>query len=134
MKVFEHVELECAFCDRERPHALLYLSEQMRASRCEVCERVLVFSGPLQEEHAIDIFRRTLHLPGKLSNDLFSRPLSPLTWPVKALRKPFLVLREARKVEQFQRRSRAPLYGRCGEDKGPRFQRSRDLGEERQEV
>lgn len=104
MRLDNHVELGCVFCGEDQPHELLYLSEQMRASRCASCGRVLVFSGPLYEEHAVDLFRRALRLPVKLGREFSQRPLSPLVWPVRVVRKPVSVLKEAQTVGSFANR------------------------------
>lgn len=101
MRVHDHVELGCVFCGEDQPHELLYPSEQMKASRCEICGRVLVFSGPLQEEHAVDLFRRVLRLPVKVGREFSERPLPPLAWPARVVRKPLLVLKEAQTVGSF---------------------------------
>lgn len=102
MQVFEHVELECTFCEEERPHELLYLSGFMRASRCETCGHALVFSGPLREEHTIDVMRRALRLPGRLNRELLSSPLSSLLWPAKAAIKPLQLAQEAHRLRAFE--------------------------------
>lgn len=111
MEVFEHVDLECVFCGAES-HELLYLSGSMHASRCESCGHVLVFSGPLKEEHAIDIMRRAFKLPSRLGDELTSRPLSSLLWPAKAAIKPLRIAQEARRVRSFEP-NRVRIRGAC---------------------
>lgn len=102
MKIFEHVELECVFCKGDRPHELLYLSGSMRASKCEDCGHVLVFSGPLREEYTIDVMRRVLRLPSRLNRELVSSPLSSLLWPAKAAIKPLQLAQEAHRLRTFE--------------------------------
>lgn len=106
MKVETDAILVCSSCGVEGEHELLYLSDHLRASRCGNCGSTLRFSEHVYAEYAWDVAGRTARLPGRLVGDVFKSPSWVVTWPVKALRKPFSIIREIGQVTAFERRRR----------------------------
>lgn len=106
VKVETDAILVCSSCGVEGEHELLYLSDHLRASRCGNCGANRHFSSHFYAEYARDVAERTVRLPGKFVGDVFKGPSWVVTWPVKALRKPFSLLREVTQVTAFERRCR----------------------------
>lgn len=108
MKVETDAILVCSSCGVEGEHELLYLSDHLRASRCRNCGSTLRFSDHVYAEYAWDLAERTARLPGRFVGDVFRGPSWVVSWPVKALRKPFSVLREVNQVTAFEPKRRFP--------------------------
>ncbi len=106
MKVETDAILVCSSCGIEGEHELLYLSDHLRASRCGNCGATLRFSEHVYAEYAWDVAERTARIPGRLVGDVFKSPSWVVAWPIKALRKPFSLLREVGQVTAFERRRR----------------------------
>lgn len=112
MKVEKDAVLTCSACGVEGPHELLYLSEHLCASRCVNCGKTQVYSGHIYTEYARDLFERTGRLPGRFAGEVLRHPASVVTWPFKALGKPFGLVREVDLVATFERSRRSPTPGR----------------------
>ena len=108
MKVETDAILVCSSCGVEGEHELLYLSDHLRASRCGNCGSTLRFSEHVYAEYAWDVAGRTASLPRRFVGDVFRGPSWVVTWPVKALRKPFSIVREIGQVTAFEPRRRFP--------------------------
>ena len=106
MKVETDAILVCSSCGVEGEHELLYLSDPLRASRCKNCGAPLRFSEHVYAEYAWAVAGRTARLPRKFVGDVFKSPSWIVTYPVRALRKPFSLLREIGQVSAFERRRR----------------------------
>jgi len=101
--------LTCTACGADGPHELLYLSGQLRGSRCLNCGRTESYSGHIYAEYARDLIERTTMLPLRLAGEAMRRPLEVPKWPVKALGKPFGLLAEIVRVNSFEKdRHHAP--------------------------
>lgn len=107
MKVETDAILICSACRVEGPHELLYLSEHLRASRCANCGETRVYSGHIYAEYARDLFERTGRLPMRFAGDVIRRPTALVGWPVKALKKPFGLVKEVGQVTSFERGRRS---------------------------
>ena len=94
MKVEQDAILTCAVCGVEGPHELLYLSEHMRGSRCENCRYTAIYSDHLYADYVRDLAERTSHLPVSLVSRAFQHPTEVFGWPLKAVHKPFGLLKE----------------------------------------
>jgi hypothetical protein len=113
LKVERDAILTCSVCGVEGPHELLYLSEHLCASRCVNCGATSVYSEHIYSEYARDLAERTTHLPARVAGDALRHPTQIVMWPIKALRKPFGLLREVTQVTAFeQSRNKAPTPGR----------------------
>jgi hypothetical protein len=108
LKVETDAILVCSSCGVEGEHELLYLSDHLRASRCGNCGSTLRFSEHVYAEYAWDVAGRTASLPRRFVGDVFKGPSWVVTWPVKALRKPFSIVREIGQVTAFEPRRRFP--------------------------
>lgn len=110
MKVESDAILTCSNCGIEGYHELLYLSEHLCASRCANCGKTHVYSGHIYTEYARDLAERTSAFPLKLAGDVLRHPTTLAEWPLKAVRKPFNLLKEVTQVTGFERsrRIRAP--------------------------
>lgn len=106
MKVETDAILVCSSCGVEGEHELLYLSDHLRASRCCNCGATLRFSDHFYADYAWDVAERTVRIPAQLVGDVFKSPKWVFVWPVKALRKPFALLREFTQVTSFERKLR----------------------------
>ena len=112
MKLEGEAILTCSYCGVEGPHELLYLSEHLSASRCTNCEATQVFSRHLYTDYTRDLAERAARLPLVLTKDAVRRPIRLLNLPLKAVRKPFGLLREVALVTAFERgRRKAPNVG-----------------------
>lgn len=112
MKVERDAILTCSTCGVEGPHELLYLSEHLRASRCVNCGKTQTYSGHIYVEYARDLAGRTGSLPVRFAREAFKLPAGVISWPFKALRKPFRLLKEVDQVTSFERsRRRSPTSG-----------------------
>lgn len=87
----------------EGPHELLYLSEHLSASRCPNCGNTQVYSGHIYSEYARDLAERVTRLPGKFIDDALRHPVRVVGWPLKAIFKPYGLLREFDQVSSFER-------------------------------
>ncbi|CAN5905971.1 hypothetical protein BH23ACT11_BH23ACT11_00120 [soil metagenome] len=103
MKVEQDAILTCANCGMEGPHELLYLSEHMRGSRCQNCRYAAIYSDHLYADYAWDLMERTTHLPQSLASRAFRRPTAVFSWPLKAARKPFGLVKEFGYVTVLER-------------------------------
>jgi len=108
LKVETDAILVCSNCGVEGEHELLYLSDHLRASRCRNCGSTLRFSEHVYAEYAWDVAGRTARLPRRFVGDVFRGPSWVVTWPVRALRKPFSIARELSQVTAFEPRRRFP--------------------------
>jgi hypothetical protein len=108
LKVERDAILTCSTCGVEGPHELLYLSEHLCASRCVNCGKTQIYSGHIYAEYAKDLAERTSRLPGRFAREAFRLPMGVMGWPVKALRKPFRLLKEVDQVTSFERSRRRP--------------------------
>ncbi len=108
MKVETDAILTCSACGVEGPHELLYLSDHLCASRCGSCGKTRVYSGHIYAEYARDLAERTGRLPMRFAEDVIRRPITLASWPVKALKKPFGLMREVGQVTSFERGRRSP--------------------------
>ena len=106
LKVEKDAILVCSSCGVEAEHELLYLADHLRASRCGNCGATMRFSEHVYADYAWDVAERTARLPGRFVGDVFRGPSWVVTWPVKALRKPFSLVREISQVTAFDRRRR----------------------------
>lgn len=106
MKFEKAAILTCSTCGVEGEHELLYLSERLRASRCANCGKTQVYSGHIYAEYARDMVDRTMHLPGKLTGEAIRTPARVALWPVKAILKPFRLLKEMDQVSSLNRSRR----------------------------
>lgn len=95
--------LTCTACGAEGPHELLYLSGQLRGSRCLTCGHTESYSGRIYAEYARDLIERTTMLPLRLAGEALKSPLEVPKWPVKALGKPFGLFAEIVRVNSFER-------------------------------
>ena len=111
MKVERDAILTCSACGLEGPHELLYLSEHLCASRCVNCGTTRVYSSHIYAEYARDLAERTSRLPGRFAGEML-HPTEMMKWPVKALRKPFGLIREVGQVTTFEQSRRSPAPGR----------------------
>ena len=112
MKVENEAILMCPNCRVEGRHKLLYLSNRFQASRCDNCGYTQMFSGRIYTEYAKDVTDRVTSLPWRMAERAIRHPLGVFGWPIKALRKPFGLLREVGKVTGFERGShRRPPRG-----------------------
>ncbi len=112
MKVDNDAMLTCLNCGVEGSHELLYLSEHLRASRCANCGKTQVYSGHIYAEYAYDLAERAVRLPLALGKDALNMPIRLLNLPLKAVRKPFGLLREVALVNSFKRgRRKVPNVG-----------------------
>ena len=112
MKLEGEAILTCSYCGVEGPHELLYLSEHLSASRCANCGATQVFSHHLYADYTRDLAERAVQLPLMLTKDAVRRPFKLLNLPLKAVRKPFGLLREVALVTAFERgRRKAPNVG-----------------------
>lgn len=102
MKIEKDAILTCSACGTEGPHELLYLSEHLSASRCPNCGSTQVYSGHIYSEYARDLAERVTRLPGRFLNDV-RYPFRIAGWPVKAIFKPYGLLREFDQVTSFER-------------------------------
>jgi len=101
--------LTCTACGVEGPHELLYLSGQLRGSRCLTCGETGSYSGHIYAEFARDLAARTTMLPLRLAGEVIRHPLAVPKWPVKALGKPFGLVAELVRVNSFEKgRHHAP--------------------------
>ena len=107
MKVVKDAILTCSACGVEAEHELLYLSEHLCASRCTSCGETKVYSGHIYAEYLRDVFERTSKLPGRFAGEALRRPMGLAKWPLKAIRKPFHLLREASQLTSFERSRRS---------------------------
>ena len=113
MKVEKDAVLTCSYCGVEGPHKLLYLSQHLSASRCANCEATQIFSDHLYADYTMDLAKRAGRLPLVVAKDAVRRSIGVLNLPVKAVRKPFGLLREVALVTAFERgRRKAPNVGR----------------------
>ncbi len=103
MKIETDAVLVCTTCGVEGAHGLLYLSDHVRASRCENCGEVRRFTGRLYANYARDVAERGIRLPCSLARRVLDNPLEVLGWPIKVARKPFGILRELDQVARFER-------------------------------
>lgn len=103
LKLEKAAILTCSTCGVEGEHELLYLSERLEASRCLGCGKAQVYSGHIYSEYARDMVERTLHLPGKLTGEALRNPTTIVSWPFKAIRKPFRLLVEMNQVATLER-------------------------------
>ncbi len=113
MKVENEAILTCSNCRVEGRHGLLYLSDRIRASRCDNCGYTQSFSGRIYAAYAGDVAGRVVALPLKLARQALRNPLRIFGWPVKALRKPFDILGEVGEVTNFERGSHRPPRAPC---------------------
>lgn len=117
MKIEPNAELVCNNCSVEGPHELLYLSDRMRASRCENCGAAQVFTRHLCVDYAVDVVERGVRLPLGLVDRALRNPLEVFGWPFKGVKKPFILLRELGRVvtlERVSRRESSSRYSRLG--------------------
>lgn len=112
MKIETDVVLVCTTCGVEGAHGLLYLSDHVRASRCENCGAVRMFTGRLYTDYARDVVERGLCLPCNLAGRVLGNPLEVLGWPIKIVKKPFGLLRELGQVATLDRVYRHGHSGR----------------------
>lgn len=105
MKVENEAILTCPNCRVEGRHELLYLSNRVRASRCDNCGFTQMFSGRIYAEYARDVTDRATSLPRRLAGQAIRHPFGVFGWPAKALLKPFGLLNEVGKVTGFERNS-----------------------------
>jgi hypothetical protein len=103
MKVERDAVLTCESCGVEGIHELLYLSEHLRASRCANCNATLVYSHHIFADYARDVTERSARLPFHLARKALGNPTSVISWPIKAVWKPFEILHEATQVASFER-------------------------------
>ncbi|MGH3086482.1 MAG: hypothetical protein ACRDSJ_04095 [Rubrobacteraceae bacterium] len=110
MKVEKNAVLTCSECGAEGEHELLYLSGHLCASRCVNCGGTHVYSGHIYTEYVQDVAERTWRLPGKFAGEVARNPFGVVRWPIKAVRKPFGLIKEISQVTAFERgrRSHAP--------------------------
>ena len=106
MKVETDAILVCSSCGAEAEHELLYLADHLRASRCCNCGATMRFSEHVYADYAWDVAGRTARLPARFVGDVFRGPSWIVTYPVRALRKPFSLLKEIGQVTAFDRRRR----------------------------
>ncbi len=106
MKVETDAILVCSSCGTEAEHELLYLADHLRASRCCNCGATMRFSEHVYADYAWDVAGRTARLPRRFVGDVFRSPSWIVTYPVRALRKPFSLFREISQVTAFDRRRR----------------------------
>jgi hypothetical protein len=106
LKVETDAILVCSSCGVEGEHELLYLSDHLRASRCKNCGSTLRFSEHVYAEYAWDVAGRTASIPRRFVGDVFRGPSWIVTYPVRALRKPFSLFREISQVTDFERKRR----------------------------
>jgi hypothetical protein len=88
LKVETDAILVCSSCGVEGEHELLCFSEHVYA------------------EYAWDVAGRTARLPRRFVGDVFRSPSWIVTYPVRALRKPFSLFREISQVAAFERKRR----------------------------
>ena len=112
MRVENEAILTCPNCRVEGRHELLYLSDRLRASRCDNCGYTQMFSGHIYAEYARDVTDRAASLPRRLAGRAIRHPLGVFGWPAKAIRKPFGLLGEVGKVTGFERNSQRPPAAR----------------------
>jgi predicted RNA-binding Zn-ribbon protein involved in translation (DUF1610 family) len=103
LKIEKDAILTCSTCGTEGPHELLYLSEHLSASRCPSCGSTQVYSGHIYSEYARDLAERFVRLPGRFLDDAFHHPVRVVGWPLKAIFKPYGLLREFDQVSSFER-------------------------------
>ena len=108
MKVETDAILVCSSCGVEGEHELLYLSDHLRTSCCSNCGASRHFSSHVYAEYVRDLAERTAGLPRKLAGEVFKSPTWVVTWPAKAVRKPFSVLWEIGQVTAIEHRDRLP--------------------------
>lgn len=106
LKVVTDAILVCSSCGVEGEHELLYLSDHLRASRCGNCGSTLRFSEHVYAEYAWDVAGRTARFPVRFVGGVLRHPSWVVAWPIKAIRKPFSLLREVGQVTAFERRRR----------------------------
>jgi hypothetical protein len=106
LKVETDAILVCSSCGTEAEHELLYLADHLRASRCGNCGATMRFSEHVYADYAWDVAGRTARLPRRFVGDVFRGPSWIVTYPVRALRKPFSLIREIGQVTAFDRRRR----------------------------
>jgi len=116
MKVYEDAVLTCSACGVEAEHELLYLSEHLRASRCKNCGETRIYSDHIYAEYLKDVFERTSRLPYRFADDLIRHPTALVGWSVKALKKPFSLIKEVGQLTSFER-SRHSTTSRCRVEK-----------------
>ncbi len=112
MKVERDAILTCSACGVEGPHELLYLSEHLSASRCVNCGKSQIYSGRIYSEYARDLVERTGRLPRKFVEEALKHPTKVVGWPLKALLKPYGLIREVDQVNTFHQSNRSPTPGR----------------------
>jgi hypothetical protein len=95
--------LVCTTCGVEGSHSLLYLSDHVRASRCENCGAVRMFTAQLYADYVRDVAERGLRLPRNLAGRVLGNPLEVLGWPVKIVKKSCGLLRELDQVATLDR-------------------------------
>jgi hypothetical protein len=103
VKIEPDAVLVCTTCGVEGSHTLLYLSDHVRASRCENCEAVRRFTDQLYADYARDVAERGLRLPCALAGRVLGNPLEVIGWPIKIVKKPLGLLRELDQVATLDR-------------------------------
>lgn len=103
MKIEKDAILTCSACGVEGSHELLYLSEHLAASKCSNCGTTLIYSGHIYTEYARDLAERTTRLPRRFLDDALHHPVRAVGWPIKALRKPYGLLKEFGQISSFER-------------------------------
>ena len=114
MKIEPDAVLVCSTCGVEGQHRLLYLQDHMRASQCENCGAVQMFTGRLYADYARDVAERGFRLPCNLAGRALRNPLEVFGWPFKGMKKPFGLLRELDQVATLDRIYRRGASGRVG--------------------
>ncbi len=105
MRVEDEAILTCPSCRVDGRHELLYLSDRLRASRCDSCGYTQMFSGRIYAEYARDVTDRAASLPRRLAGQAIRHPFGVFGWPARALLKPLGLLNDVGKVTDFERRS-----------------------------
>jgi hypothetical protein len=103
VKIEPDAVLVCTTCGVEGSHRLLYLSDHLRASQCENCGAVRMFTAWLYADYARDVAERGLRLPCSLAGRALTNPLEVFGWPVRGVKKPFELLREFDQVAKLDR-------------------------------
>lgn len=101
MRYEEVADLVCSECGTRGPHELLYLHDKLIAHRCEHCGSTRTYSHRLYTDYAFDLGARSARLPGKLAGEAVSTPRALLTAPLRAVRKPFRLMDEVRRLSSF---------------------------------
>src|SRR5215204_5275910 len=83
VKIEPDAVLVCSTCGVEGQHRLLYLQDRMRASPCENCAAVQMFTGRLYADYARDVAERGVRLPCNLAGRALRNPLEVFGWPFK---------------------------------------------------